>query len=153
MPIEPAPRPRDGSVLGDARFGRLPRFPVRLRLSFFSRSTGVWGTGLTSQINRSAVAFVPSGATVRVGDVLQYVLALPDSAERAGAVASCRGRVVRADEVVVVTIDWHRLQSAAAARCDSRDACKRRLVDLCEAIRLDRLTRRAAAMPAAVLAT
>ena len=88
---------------------------------------------MTCEISRSAVVFISSGTTVRVGEVLQYVLVLPGFAGKAGAVASCRGRVIRADAVVVVTIDKNRLQTAAVARAAGRDARKRRLVNLCAA--------------------
>jgi len=110
-------------------------FDVGLSLQFFSPSTGVWGSGITRRISRNAVVFVSSGLPPSVGDVLQYVLGFPGSAGRRGAVGSCRGRVVRADAVVIVTIDHYRLQTATAART-SRDARTRRLAGLCQDARL-----------------
>ncbi len=111
-------------------------FDIDLPLYFHSPSTGAWGSGSTRCICRNAVTFVPSGLGLSVGDVLQYALVFPGTAGRPGGVGLCRGRVVRADEVVTVTIDRYRLQTATAAR-ESRDAQARRLAGLCQGTRHD----------------
>jgi hypothetical protein len=126
MATECAVRPKPDRRTGHVETEQVRWFDVDLSLHFFSPSTGAWGSGLTRRISRSAVVFVPSGLALRVGDVLQYVLVFPGSAGRPGAVGSCRGRVVRTDAVVTVTIDRYRLQTATAART-SRDARTRRL--------------------------
>jgi len=113
--------------------GRTPRFQVCLPLGYYVNSTGAWWTGVTRTVSRSAVEFVPSDRSTRVGDVLQYVLVFPGSASRVGAVALCRGQVIRAAAAVVVTLDQHHWQSATDVRTAHCDARKRWLVDLCEA--------------------
>jgi hypothetical protein len=113
-----------------------PRFLVRLTLGYYVDSAGTWGTGVTCRISRRAVEFVTSGRLVNVGDVLHYVLVFPGSANKAGAVASCRGQVLAADATVVVTIDQYRLQTADTVRTARGDAWTRSLVDQCGAARL-----------------
>jgi hypothetical protein len=119
---------------------------VPLSLGYHVNAAGTWGTGVTRAVGRGAVEFVPAGRPVRVGDALHYVLVFPGSAGKAGAVASCRGRVIRAGAVVVVTMDQHRLQTAAAVRAAHRDPWTRWLVDACEAARLGRSTPAVATM-------
>lgn len=109
-------------------------FDAGLTIHFFSQSTGGWGSGLTRRISRRAVMFVPFGSAPVAGEALRYALAFPGRAGRAGAVASCCGRVVRADTEVVVTMDRCRLQTASAARA-RRDARTRRLAWLCDDMR------------------
>jgi hypothetical protein len=105
-------------------------FDVDLPIHFFSQATEVCGIGLTRRISRDAVMFASSGAPLTAGDELRYLLLFPKASGKAGAVGLCRGRVVRADAVVVVTIDRCRLQSATAVRA-SRDARTRRLATSC----------------------
>jgi hypothetical protein len=109
---------------------------VCLSLGYYVNFAGAWRTGVTRTVSRGAVEFVPSDRVVSVGDFLQYVLVFPGSEGRTGAVALCRGRVVRAGATVVVTIDEQHLQTAADARGARHDARKRWLTDLCEAARL-----------------
>jgi hypothetical protein len=104
-------------------------FDMDLPLHFFSPATQAWGTGLTRRISRDAVMFVPSDTSFSVGDDLRYLLLFPGAGGKPGAVGMCRGRIARADTVVVVTIDRCRLQTATAVRA-SRDAHTRRLVGL-----------------------
>jgi hypothetical protein len=109
---------------------------MHLSLGYYVNAAGTWGTGVTCAISRDAVEFAPAERSLNVGDVLHYVLAFPGSAGSTGAVALCRGRVVRAGAVVVVTIDEYRLQTATAARAERRNARTDWLVGLCEAARL-----------------
>jgi hypothetical protein len=128
------PRALHAADEGSARHGEAkpaPWFDVCLPLRFYSPSTGIWGAGQTRQVSRDTVAFVPSDATVSVGDVLQYVLVFPGTAGRSGAVASCRGRVLQGDTLAVVTIEHYRLQTAAAARGVQRSV-RRRLLGQCD---------------------
>jgi len=115
---------------------RVPSFHVCLSLGYYVNFTGAWRTGVTRTVSRGTVEFVPSDRAVSVGDFLQYVLVFPGSEGRTGAVALCRGRVVRAGATVVVTIDQQHLQTAADARAARHDARKRWLMDLCEAARV-----------------
>lgn len=106
-------------------------FDVDLSVSYFSPATDAWGIGRTRRICRDAVVFAPSGAAVRLGDELRYLLFFPGASRKPGAVGSCRGRVVRTEPAVVVTIDRCRLQTATAARA-SLDERTCRLVALCQ---------------------
>ena len=119
----------------------MPRFHACLSLGYYVNFTGAWRTGVTRTVSRSDVEFVPSDRTLSVGDLLQYVMVFPGFEGRTGAVVLCRGRVVRADATVVVTVDQHRQQRAAR-----HDARTRWLRDLCEAAHLGSS---AAAAPAA----
>jgi hypothetical protein len=114
---------------------RTPSFHVCLSLGYYVNFTGAWRTGVTRTVSRSTVEFVPSDRAVTVGDVLHYVLVFPGCEGRTGAVALCRGRVVRADATVVVTVDQQHFQKAADVRAARHDARKRWLIDLCDAAR------------------
>jgi hypothetical protein len=104
-------------------------FDVDIPVHFFSPATETWGIGRTRRVSRNVVVFLSSDAGFSVGDELRYLLLFPGIASKSGAVGLCRGRIVRSESVVVVTIDRCRLQTAASVR-DSRDARTRRLIGL-----------------------
>jgi hypothetical protein len=110
---------------------RVRWFDVDLPIHFVSPATEAWGIGRTCRISRDAVMFVPSNTSFSVGDQLRYLLLFPGTGGKPGAVGMCRGRIARADTVVVVTIDRCRLHTPTSARA-SRDARMRRLVGLCQ---------------------
>ncbi|MGE5200160.1 MAG: hypothetical protein ACM3H9_11005 [Rhodospirillaceae bacterium] len=130
-----AMRAGSGRAAGAMRAGPAPWFQIRLSIGYCVNVAGTWGTGETCRISRGAVEFVPAEPSIRVGDALDYVLVFPGHAGKPGAVASCRGQVVRAGAVVVVTIDNYRLQTAIDAKAPHRDQWTRQLVAACEAAR------------------
>ena len=106
-------------------------FDVDLPVHFVSPATEAWGAGRTRRICRDAVVFDPSDTPLGVGDELRFLLLFPGAGGKPGAVGTCRGSIVRADTVVVVTIDRCRLQTPTAVLA-SRDARMRRLAGFCQ---------------------
>jgi hypothetical protein len=128
----------NGTAIGpiDAGTGRgrraAPGFPVGLALRYYVQTTGARGAGVTREASRSSVVFEPSGSATHVGDSLLYVMMFPRHTHALGAVAFCRGRVVKVDaNGVTVTIDEHRFQPVTTTRPVRRHARRSWLVGLC----------------------
>lgn len=124
-------RPRADRRTRGGETRQAPWFDVDLPVHFVSPATGAWGAGRTRRICRDAVVFDPSDTPLGVGDQLRFLLLFPGTGGKPGAVGKCRGSIVRADTVVVVTIDRCRLQTQAAV-LESRDGRMRRLAGLCQ---------------------